>query len=157
MKNFVKIILVLVLALTIIGCNKETEQDKVKKVIMEIQTAAEQKDVNKIINNLSTAYSDPQGYNHEAIKGLLLGYFFRYPKVSVYLNSLEITVDDTSSRALFQAVLTSGKKTGSLKDIIPHSLGIYDFDVWFAKESGDWKITSAKWEEALIDQSKEVQ
>ena len=74
--------------------------------------------------------------------------FFRYPKISVYINSLTISVENKSARAVFQTVLTSGEKTGSVTDIIPQSLGIWDFDVTLKKESNDWKVTSAKWEEA---------
>jgi len=148
MKRVVTIFLVFVLALALISCHKETDQDKVKKIITDIQAAGDEKDIRKIMNNLSKTYNDPQGFNYEGIKGLLLGYFFRYPKISVYINSLTISVEDTSARAVFQTVLTSGEKTGSVTDVIPQSLGIWDFDVTLKKESSDWKVTSAKWEQA---------
>ncbi|PKN80164.1 MAG: hypothetical protein CVU51_14880 [Deltaproteobacteria bacterium HGW-Deltaproteobacteria-1] len=88
--------------------------------------------------------------NYEGIKGLLLGYFFRYPKISAYINNLTISVENSSARAEFQTVLTSGEKTGSMADVIPNSLGVWDFDVTLKKESNDWKVTSAKWEESEI-------
>jgi hypothetical protein len=141
------ILLVFVIIITAIGCHKENDQDKVKKVITDIQTAAEEKDVKKIINNLAKTYKDPQGYNYETIKGLLVGYFFQFPKISVYINNLEISVENTSAQAVFQTVLTSGNKTGSVADVIPQSLGTYDFNVSLKKESNDWKVTSAKWEQ----------
>ena len=107
------------------------------------------------MNNLSKTYSDPQAFNYEGIKGLLLGYFFRYPKISVYINSLTISVEDTSARAEFQTVLTSGEKTGSVTDVIPQSLGVWNFDVSLKKESSDWKVTSAKWEQAEMMKTEE--
>jgi hypothetical protein len=131
------------------GCHKETEQDKIKKVITDIQSAVEGKDIKNILNNVSKTYNDPQGSDYETIRRLLLGYFFRYPKISVYINNLDISVEDnTSARAMFQAVLTSGKKTGSVSDIIPESLGMYYFDVSLTKESNEWKVTSATWTQA---------
>jgi hypothetical protein len=148
MKRVVTIPLVFVITIAVLGCHKETDQDKIKKIITDIQTAAQEKDVKKIINNLAKTYNDPQGFNYETIKGLLIGYFFQYPKISVYINNLEISVEDTSSKAVFQTVLTSGNKTGSVADVIPQSLGIYDFDVSFKKESNGWKVISAKWEQA---------
>ena len=148
MKRVVIIFLIFVIAMAVLGCHKETDQDKVKKVITDIQTAGETKEIKKIMSNLAKTYSDPQGFNYEGIKGLLLGYFFRYPKISVYINNLTISVENTSARAVFQAVLTSGEKTGSVTDVIPQSLGVWDFDVTLKKESSDWKVTSAKWEEA---------
>jgi hypothetical protein len=148
MRRVVTIFIIFVIAMTVLCCHKETDQDKVKKVIADIQTAGDEKDIRKIMNNLSKTYSDPQGFNYEGIKGLLVGHFFRYPKISVYINSLTISVENKSARAVFQAVLTSGEKTGSVTDVIPQSLGVWDFDVTLKKESSDWKVTSAKWEQA---------
>ena len=53
MRRYVTILLIFVITITALGCHKETEQDKVKKVITDIQTAAQEKDVKKIINNLA--------------------------------------------------------------------------------------------------------
>lgn len=153
MKHFVTILLIFVITMAALGCHKETEQDKVKKVITDIQTAAQEKDVKKIINNIAKIYNDPQGYNYETIKGLLIGYFLRYPKISAYINNLEISIEDKSAKAVFQTVLTSGNKTGSMSDVIPQSLGVYDFDVSLKKELNGWKVTSAKWEQVGNDEN----
>jgi hypothetical protein len=152
MRRIVTMSLVFVIIITVLGCHKQTEQDKVKKVITDIQAAAQEKDVKKIINNLSKTYNDPQGYNYETIKGLLIVYFLQYPKISAYITNLEISIENTSAKAVFQTVLTSGNKTGSAADVIPQSLGVWDFDVTLKKESNDWKVTSAKWEQAVNDE-----
>jgi hypothetical protein len=141
-------ILVFMITMAILGCHTQTDEDKVEKVIADIQAAGEEKNVKKIMVNLSKTYIDPQGFNYEGINGLLVGYFFRYPKISVYISNLTISVEQTSARAVFQTVLTSGGKTGSVTDVIPQSLGIWDFDVSLKKESNDWRVTSAKWEQA---------
>ena len=153
MKHFVTILLIFVITMAALGCHKETEQDKVKKVITDIQTAAQEKDVKKIINNIAKIYNDPQGYNYETIKGLLIGHSLRYPKISAYINNLEISIEDKSAKAVFQTVLTSGNKTGSMSDVIPQSLGVYDFDVSLKKELNGWKVTSAKWEQVGNDEN----
>ena len=152
MKRFVTILLIFVITISALGCHKETEQDKVKKVITDIQTAAQEKDVKTIINNLANTYNDPKRYNHETIKGLLIVYFLQYPKISAYITNLEISIEDKSAKAVFQTVLTSGNKTGSMSDVIPQTLGVYDFDVLLKKESNGWKVTSAKWEQVGKDE-----
>ena len=146
MRPVVTLLLLFTMTITTLGCHKETEQDKVKKVITDIQKAAEEKNVKKIINNLSKTYLDPQGFNYDTIKGLLLGYFFQHPKISAYITDLEISVENTIAKAVFQAVLTGGSKTGSAADLIPESLGIYAFIVEMKKEPDGWKVTSATWE-----------
>jgi hypothetical protein len=145
MKRLMTILFILVITIAVLGCHKETEQDKVKKVITDIQSAAEEKNVKKIMNNLAKTYNDPQGFNYQTIKGPLLGYFFQYPKISVYINNLQISIENTSTKVVFRTVLTSANKTGSATDLIPQSLGMYDFDVSLKKESNGWKVTSATW------------
>ncbi len=130
----------------IIGCHKDTEQDKIKKIIVNVQTAAEEKDVKTIINSLSKTYKDPQGYDYDTIKGMLLGYFFRHQKIHVYLTNIEITVQDAVAQAVFQTVLSGGNKSTSVSDILPEELGMYSFEVSLKKETDEWKVTSAKWE-----------
>jgi hypothetical protein len=156
MRPLVTLFLLVVLSISTLGCHKETEQDKVKKVITDIQKAAEDKNVKKIINNFSKTYSDPQGYNYETIKGLLLGYFFRHPTIFVYITNLEISVSDTFAKVVFQAVLTGGSKAASAADLIPESLGIYAFVVEMKKESDGWKVTSATWVRVGEGEGKET-
>jgi hypothetical protein len=145
MRPILPILLLITITTLVLGCHKETDEDKVKKVITTIQKSAEEKDIKKIINSLSKTYNDPQGFNYDSIKGLLLGYFFQHPKISAYITNMEISIENTSAKASFQAVLTGGSKTGSAADIIPESLGIYAFVVEMKKEPDGWKITSATW------------
>jgi hypothetical protein len=128
------------------GCHKDAEQDKIKKVIITVQQSAENKDINAILSRLSKTYRDPQGNDYDGIKGLLLFYFFRHQKVSIFITNLEVTVNESSAKAGFQAVLSGGSKMGSPSDSFPEALGMYIFDVSLAKESGEWKVASAKWE-----------
>ena len=144
-RRVVTILFIFVIIITVLGCHRETEQDKVKKVITDIQKAAEEKDTGEIMDHISKTYSDTQGLNHETIKKMLQGYFFIYPKISAYITNLDISVENTSARVMFHAVLTSANKSGSVTDIIPRSLGMYDFDVSLKKVSDDWKISSAAW------------
>ncbi len=148
MKKILTVFLIVALFMSVIACQKENDEDKIKKVITDIQASGEKKDVRAIMNNLSKNYSDPRGFNHEGIRRLLVGYFFQYPKISAYMNNLTISVRDTEATAAFQAVLTSGDKTGSVTDIIPQSLGVWEFDVTLKKESNNWKVISAAWKEA---------
>ncbi|HUL01486.1 MAG TPA: hypothetical protein VLX29_11640 [Nitrospirota bacterium] len=146
MKRSVPLIAICIVLASTLGCYKESEQDKVKKIIINLQKAAEEKDIKKIVNSISETYNDPQGNNYESIKGLVLAYFYQYPKISMYIPSLDISVEDASSKATFQAVLTSRGAAESSPAVLPESLGMYAFDVSLKKESGDWKVVSAKWE-----------
>ncbi len=142
-------------AISMSSCHTDTEQDKVKKVVHEVQQEAENKDIKQVLAHLSKTYKDPRGNNYDDIKGLLLYYFFRHAKVSIFITGLEVTVDGSFAAAKFQAVLSGRNKTGST-DILPEALGAYNFDVTLAPESGEWRIVSAKWDrsgEAPLDKT----
>lgn len=146
MKKIIPLAILCLLLSLLAGCNKETEQDKVKKVILTVQKAAEEKDVRTINNSISKAYSDPLGNNAGSINRLLVAYFYQYPKISVYITKLDISTTGTTARAIFEAVLTSKSAAGSAPPILPDALGAYTFDVTFSKEPDGWKAVSAKWE-----------
>lgn len=128
------------------GCSKDTEEDKVKKVVTSVQQAAEEKKIGAVLEHVSKTYRDPQGNDYNGIKGLLAFYFFRHRKVSVYMPNIDIVVTGPTAKAVFQAILT-GRGTGETAGgILPEALGAYNFEVFLSKEDGLWKVTSAKWE-----------
>jgi hypothetical protein len=128
------------------GCQKETEQARVTGVIKDIQKAAEEKDIGNIKGRISESYSDLRGNNYRAINGLVIAYFYQYPKIAVYITALKVSVKGETAQATFRAVLTGKGSSGAAAPVLPESLGMYDFDVAFRKESGDWKVVSAEWE-----------
>ena len=150
MKKIVTIGILILFIASGLACHKEDEKEKVKKVITAVQAAVEEKSIRGVTAHIAKDYKDPQGNNFEALRGLLLGYFLRHPKISGYITHLDISVDGASAKATLSAILTSGRKTGSVSDVVPEQLGTYRFDVDFRKESGDWKITSARWSEANL-------
>ncbi len=127
------------------GCHRTTDQDRIKQVVVDVQKAAEEKNIKKITSSLSKTYSDPQGFTYDTIKGYLLGYFFRHQTVHVYITNLEAAAELNAGSAAFQAVLTGGDGTGTVADVLPGSLGLYSFEVTFRKEDDSWKVTSARW------------
>lgn len=146
MKKAIASVLVLLLTLTaFVSCRKDTEDDKVRKVVAAVAEAAGEKEIKSMLGHLSRTYRDPKGNDYDGIRNLLLFYFYRHQRVSVFIAQLDVTVADNSARALFQAVLSGARTVESAKDLLPEALGIYDFDVSFVKEGDDWKITSADW------------
>jgi hypothetical protein len=128
------------------GCSKETEEDKVKKVVTSAQQAAEEKKISAVLEHISKTYRDPQGNDYNGIKGILAFYFFRHQKVSVYMPNIDVVVTGSTAKAVFQAIL-SGRGTGEVAGgVLPEALGAYNFEVLLYKEDGAWKVTSARWE-----------
>ncbi len=129
------------------ACRKETEEDRVRKVITSVQQAAEEKKILSVLGHVSKTYQDPQGNDYDGIKGLLAFYFFRHQKVGIFIPNSDITVAGAAAKAAFQAILTGrGSGEAASSAVLPEALGAYDFEVLLRKEDGVWKVTSAKWE-----------
>lgn len=139
--------LLVVLALlsfwSVTGCHEETEEDRIAKIITAVQKAAEKKNIQEMLSNISKKYHDPQGNDYQGIKGRMLFYFLRHRRISAIVSGMDIHVAVPSATASFQAILSG--RTGS-ELLLPEALGAYRFFVSFERETGDWKITSAKWE-----------
>jgi ketosteroid isomerase-like protein len=150
LKNLISICLVIAVLAPLFSCTKETEEDRVKKVVTSVQKAAEEKKIKTIQEHLSKAYRDPGGHDYEGIKGLLAFYFFRHKTVSVYLSGLEVVVNGPQATARFQTLLTAKGVDGEEASVLlPDALGAYDFEVAFRKEEKDWKIVSSTWQRAM--------
>ncbi len=136
-------LVVVLSALALIACTTKTDDDRVRAVINDVQKAAEDRDVKEALSHVDTNYRDPAGNDYQAVKGMMLYYFFRHQKLSIIVSNLEIVVDGTSASARFEAILSG--RTGSAGDILPDALSAYRFDVSFRNDRGDWKIISARW------------
>lgn len=130
------------------ACHKETDEDRVRKVITNIQQAAEEKKILAVLDHVSMTYRDSQVFDRDGLKALLTYYFFRHQKVTVSIPNSDIEVTGPTAKARFQAIL-SGRGTGeSSGTVLPEALDAYDFEVLFKQEDGQWKVVSARWERA---------
>jgi hypothetical protein len=126
------------------GCHRDTEKEKIEKTLSAVRAAAENRDSRGVLSQISKTYRDEQGNDYEAIRGLLLFYFFRHQSITIIMTDLDTGIRGGEADARFQAILSG--RTGSAGNVLPEALGAYRFTVKLARESGEWKITSAKWE-----------
>lgn len=142
-----KVILILISASLfsfMTACNKDSEEENVRKVILSVQKAAEGKDLKGMLSHIAKIYRDRQGNDYDGIKNLILFYFFRHQKISVLLPDIAVTVDASSATADFEAILSS--RAGSSGTVLPEALGAYRFQVSLIKDQKEWKIVSAAWQ-----------
>jgi hypothetical protein len=142
------IVLTILALLLLTACHQETEEDKIRNVITGIQKAVSEKDRSTVLGHFSKTYHDPQGNNYDGVKGLLIFYFMKHQRVNAYVPNLDISRKDDAAQVSFQTVLTGagGDPAAAGTGLLPEALGVYAFDVLMQKESGTWKVTSAKWE-----------
>lgn len=148
MKRAAAFFLLFIIVVSLVSCSKESDEDRIRQIVADIQTAGERKDIRAFMRPISKGYHDPRGFDHEGIRVLVLSYFLRYPKISVYIGHSSINVEGGTAKARLHVILTSGDKTKGLSSIVPQSLGVWDFDITLQKEGKDWKVIRAVWKEA---------
>ncbi len=147
--RILRLMILVLLSVALSGCHKDTDQEKIAKMLHLIQAEAEDKNAGALLKHVSKNYRDPRGNDYEAVKGLLLFYFFRHQRISIITTGLEIEIQGASARARFEAILSG--RSGSNGAILPEALDAYRFAVSLTNEGGEWEVTSAQWSQFGAD------
>ena len=83
--------------------SKTSDEQQVRMLIDEVESAAEARDASDVLAHVAETYADSDGLDRTQLQDFLRGYFLAHPKLelAVDLESLEFPVD-----GLAQAVIT---------------------------------------------------
>jgi hypothetical protein len=143
----------LALALAALGCSAPagTPEDRVRAVLAALQAAAEARDVGAMKDELSASYKDAQGNDRRAVLGIATAHFLR--NRSVYLLSrvgpVEIPSPGFARAEAFVAL--AGTPIHDAFALPEVRADLYRFDVRLAEESGTWRVISAAWQPATLE------
>ena len=116
------------------GCGaKSSDEELVRAVISDVETAAEERDASDVLTHVADNYADSAGLDKMQLQNFLRGYFLAHPKVEllVTVDSLEFPVD-----GLAQADITVA--TVELTDP-----GLEHLKVEFRRLESGWKVVRA--------------
>ena len=136
--------LVLGAALALGGCKKDTEEQKVLRVIDDGVAAIEAGQVGDAMDLVADDFSDENGTDKGMIKGYLAGQMLRGDRITIVRRDENVKVDGTAATASFDAAIFQGDRA-KLKGVVPQRSGTYRFTLTFRKDDGDWLVTKATW------------
>jgi hypothetical protein len=112
---------------------KTSDEQQVRALIDEVETAAEARDASDVLEHIAGDYADSNGLDRTQLQDFLRGYFLAHPKLELAVNieSLEFPVD-----GLAQAEITV--TTVELTD--PNRQHLL---VEFRRSDGAWRVTRA--------------
>jgi hypothetical protein len=126
--------LILLTAILLAACgSKAGDEQQVRALVDEIESAAESRDAGDVLEHVSADYTDSGGLDRTQLRNFLRGYFLAHPRLELAVNieSLEFPVD-----GLAQAVITV--TTVELTDPNRQRL-----KVEFRRYGGEWQVTRA--------------
>lgn len=131
-----------VLAFLLLTACRESE-DPIVRTIDAIAEAAEDRDVDEVMQYVSTAYEG----NRPEVEASLRRYFFAYQSFDVTISNLESHPSGDEAWVTFRVKLIGVPKTvGGLDQYLPRAAD-YRFEVSMRDEGGAWRVTAARWEE----------
>jgi hypothetical protein len=112
---------------------KSSDEQRVRALIDEVETAAEARDTSDVLEHVAETYADSGGLDKTQLRDFLRGYFLTHPKLELVVNieSLEFPVD-----GLAQAVISV--TTVELTDPNRQQL-----KVEFRRSGSDWQVARA--------------
>jgi|KBSMisStandDraft_5_1062788.scaffolds.fasta_scaffold103469_2 RNase adaptor protein for sRNA GlmZ degradation len=112
---------------------KTSDEQQVRALIDEVETAAEARDTSDVLEHVADTYADSSGLDKTQLRDFLRGYFLVHPKLELVVNieSLEFPVD-----GLAQAVISV--TTVELTDPNRQQL-----KVEFRRSEGAWQVARA--------------
>lgn len=139
-------------AIAMLGCvlagcgSSDSPEAQVRKTIDAIEHAAEDRSVGGVAEHISNEFRDANSRDGKELSQYIRGYFIA--NQSVHLLTRVSTIEfPTSDEARAQITVAMVGREADEANAWNLAGEIYDFDVTFRREDGEWKVTYAKWKQ----------
>jgi hypothetical protein len=142
----------LIAALVSLPACSHAPADPVEALVAELTAAAEDRDAERCSARLSEAFRGQGGLSRADAIAELRRHFVAYESIGLSAYALEIVRGEDVATVRF-VVEFSGKarSLGGLQGLLPPS-AVYRFTLETQNESGVWRVRSAEWEPAVVDE-----
>jgi len=134
MKSFSLFVAVTWTVISLSACGaRSSDEVQVRKVIASVESAAENRDTNDVLEHVADDYEDSSGFDRQQLRNFLRGWFLAHPKVELLVSIDELTFP-ADGLAQAQISVTSV----SLSD--PERVRL---KVEFRRAGGEWRVGRA--------------
>jgi hypothetical protein len=139
-KRFVILFLLVAMA----ACSRtSSNEEALRGRVEEMKLAVESKDASGFMKHVASNFkgaSDETGeIDREALRRLVTGTLFVYPKIKVATTVRDIKVTDESAQMLIEAIATAGE------NVLPDQARHFSFDTHWTRTGQTWQLTRARW------------
>ncbi len=126
--------------LLLFACSRE--QDPAARLVSQIEEAAEDRDASAVMEHLSGSYA-----GRANVESTLRRSFFGYRVIEVNVRDLQTQISGSQGWCTFRVDFTGvPKNVGGMDQFLPRA-ATYRFELVLADEGGEWRVTSASYEE----------
>lgn len=130
------------------GCTKRDEpEQRLRAMIAKAGQAVEKKEIAELRGYVSDRYADDNGYDRHAIDGILRIYLLRNDNIHLLTRIASVSFPQpTQAKAVIYVAMAARPITPA--DLSTFNANLYRFDIDFADESKQWRVTRADWRPA---------
>jgi hypothetical protein len=140
---------VIALILTAALACSGTPADPVEDLQAALESAAEDRDVERFGERLSEDFRGPHGLARAEALASLRRYFAAYESVDLDVYGVEVDRQGPEAKVRCVVEFTGrARPLGGLKGLLPPG-ALYRFDLDVAEEGGVWRVRQAHWEPVL--------
>jgi hypothetical protein len=134
-----------------VGCRRGTPEERVRRTVAAAEKAAEEKDLRTLGRLLSERYIDKDQNDRAAVMGLLRLQLLARGSVHLLTRVSAVEFPERArARVSLLAAMTSLPLAGPA-ELAKTRADLYRFDLTLAEESGDWRVVSAAWTPARVE------
>ena len=126
------------------ACSRKPPEMLLREQIATAQAAVKSRDAGALREVLADDFVGPDGLDRSGAGRMAQGIFLRYRDIGVVIGPLDITMRDEFATVRFTAAARGG--SGS---VLPQSAQVYDVETGWRLISGEWRMTSARWQPKL--------
>jgi hypothetical protein len=134
----------LLLAFAILAaCSRPASEEALRGRIEEMKIAIEGKDASGFMKHVAPSFkgsSDETGeMDREALRRMVTGTLFVYPKIKVATTVRELKITDDSAESIVEAIATAGE------NVLPDQARHFSFKAQWTRSGQTWQLTRAQW------------
>jgi len=153
------VFLFLTMPLLFVNCGK-SEEELILKAVDQIGDYAEERNIDGVLNFISTDYADDESRTYADIEELLTEYFDRYRGIVVNVLATKIIKIELPQAEIETELALSSGAAKLFRKAVRYSGQFYRFDLSLIKEGEKWRCKHAYWEviplEDLLPESVKI-
>jgi ketosteroid isomerase-like protein len=137
--------LVLMLALTLSGCSRTTDEQRIRDAMAAMQQAMENRDARAFMAHVSDDFiGDSAEFDRAALANLLRMQVLRNDRIGATLGPIDVEMQGDRAKVQVLATLTGG--SGNL---LPERGSMYAITSSWKRQGSEWRCYSATWKQEL--------
>lgn len=138
------------MAAALAGCgSRSTPEDELRAVMAQAEAAAEDRDAADLLGLVAADYRDDRGNDAGEIGRYLRGFLIANQSIHLLTRVDDIEIMGEGVARVRATVGMLGREAAAGGDAGWDLAGsVYEFDLTFARDDGEWRVTRADWQPA---------